>query len=332
MRQFDVSDRTIARDINVLRKAGFEIESSSRGYHCKIPAGNGFSHLRNSDIGELVILASFLRAARALPFAHTASEALFKVLSKFTHIESTVHFRGTSYDSNSVVHGDSTRVSSVFKELSSAISERQMCMAEVMTNHPADHQLDRRAEVVKICFLPAILECDFGHWIIRGVRGQGQDIVEIEIDRIQRVLRKEVASAELIRRADLSSQLSRSRIRSSRQTVRVVLHINSDAPASIQEIEWERGQAAHRLRNGTLEISFHAPISEGLISRVIVHMKHVSVIEPPELRGRLDQVGEQLLAKYGGGGQLSLHRPTPTFRLAARRRATPGAGAHEGVR
>jgi len=176
---------------------------------------------------------------------------------------------------------------------------------------------------------PYFLEpSQIGHSLYVVARDRG--VGEMRTFKVERIARAELLADtyQIPPDFDINSYLSRAwGIFHSGEPVEVRLRFYPPAAARVTESTWHPSQRLRPLPDGSLEMSVTVAGTVEITSWILGWGETVEVLEPPELRGRIAEVGRVLADRHAGnrGPQPANGEPTGAP-LAAERAATTRSG------
>lgn len=274
--EFEVSPRTIMRDIEALDRAGIPVRSCS-GVDGGYQLMDGYVLDRQLATGQEY--GWIVAALKGLASGY-ASKSLERTLAKLER------FAGGEVNAVSVdisVAAEDAGINAQLSLLESAIA-RKCAVRFRYTNG--------RAETRELQVEPVSLQYRWYNWYLIAYYEKYQDYCMFKLVRMERLEATDIKNS---REHDPAAI----KLRDGNDDA-VHVRLAGKAPAKARCREYLNGQVTREFANGDFEFCFSAPAHETFWFGALLSMGNmVSIIEPAEVRDRVVAVCRQILAEYG---------------------------------
>ncbi|ACX52867.1 Helix-turn-helix type 11 domain protein [Ammonifex degensii KC4] len=296
-RRFEVSERTIQKDLDIIRHAlRLELRHSPRGYYFeRVPT----LPVLQFTFGEALSLLLALQAARhqlGSEFGDLAS-ALRRLTSLFPpEFESLLHRQAGLLPSS----GRKQHRQHLLLLLNQALLHRRKVKMVYSTHSRGGARSER--VVHPYCLLPYVRS-----WYLIAYCERRQETLFFKLDRIEQafLLDEYYPFPEDF---DLAAYLGPTwgiMRGAAGEPVEVVLRFTPEAGRRVAEEDWHPSQQVEELGDGSVLFKLRVAVTPEFVSWLLYYGSQVEVLAPPELRGRLAE--EHLKAAEVNGKKFSDH-------------------------
>lgn len=275
-KEFEVSSRTIIRDLESLNQAGIPIQSFygvEGGYQIM----DGFvlkKQVATSHEYDWVVTA-----LEGMASAY-ASKSLKQALEK---VQSISHTRNTAVSVDLGVASEDDKINKQLILLEDAIEKK--CVVRFSYTNSHDEVKDIQVE-------PVCLQYKWYNWYLIGYHEKHQDYCMFKLIRMEDLRETDIRYTRDHDVSEIKSSGSREKI--------MYVRLYGKACVRAKCREYLNGRIVQEFENGDFMFCFSAPEHETFWYGAILSFgNHVRIIEPPELKERILKNCREIQAEYG---------------------------------
>ena len=274
--EFEVSSRTIMRDLESLDQAGIPIQSF-------YGVGGGYQ-IMDSFVLEKQVATSheydwIVAALKGMASAY-ASKNLKQALAK---VQSVSHIRDTAVSVDLGAASEDDKTNEQLKLLENAIEEK--CVVRFSYTNSHDEAKDIQVE-------PACLQYKWYNWYLIGYYEKYQDYCMFKLVRMDNLQATDIKFTKIHKLSDFKMKDS------SDDIVHVKLYGKAVIKAKCRE--YLNGRITQEFENGDFEFSFSVPEHETFWYGVILSFGNKArIIEPQEIKERIIKTCKEIQMEYG---------------------------------
>ncbi len=274
-KEFEVSSRTIMRDLESLDQAGIPIQS--------FYGVEGGYQIMDSFVLEKQVATSreydwIITALKGMASAYT-SKSLEQTLAKIENLNDT---RGTTVSVDLGVAGEDDKINEQLLLLEDAIEKKHMVRFSYANSHE---------EVKEIQVEPVCLQYKWYNWYLIGYYEKYQDYCMFKLVRMDSLQIVDIKNTKI-------HNLSNIKIRDNNENI---VHIKLHGKAIIKAKcrEYLNGRITQEFENGDFEFCFSVPDHETFWYGVILSFGNkVKIIEPQEIKERIIKTCKEIQMEY----------------------------------
>lgn len=273
--EFEVSARTIMRDLEALDRAGIPIQS-----FCGV---NGGYQIMDDFVLEKQVASNheydwIVTALKGMASAYT-NKSLEQTLEKITSLH---YAENTAVSVDLAVAGEDTEIKEQLKLLEDAIEKKCMVRFSYTNSHN---------EVKELEIEPVYLQYKWYNWYLIGYYEKYQDYCMFKLVRMENLTATVVRNSKIHNPEDIKLNTDTAQ----------VLHIKLYGKAGMKSKcrEYLNGQITQEFENGDFEFCFSAPEHETFWQGVILSFGNkVKIIEPQEVKERILKTCIEIQKEY----------------------------------
>lgn len=273
--EFEVSSRTIMRDLESLDQAGIPIQS--------FYGVEGGYQIMDSFVLEKQVATSheydwIVTALEGMASAY-ASKSLKQTLEK---VQSISHTRDTAVSVDLGVASEDDKINKQLMLLQDAIEKKSVVRFSYTNSH--DEVKDIQAE-------PVCLQYKWYNWYLFGYYEKYQDYCMFKLVRMERLKVTDIRNTKIHDLSDIKQKGSVNNI------VNIKLHGKAAIKSKCKE--YLNGRITKEFENGDFEFCFSAPEHEMFWYGMILSFGNkVKVIEPQEIKERIIKICKEIQTVY----------------------------------
>jgi len=273
--EFEVSKRTIMRDLESLDQAGIPIQS--------FYGVEGGYQIMDSFVLEKQVATSheydwILTALKGMSSAY-ASKSLEQTLAK---VKSFHHTEDTSVSVDLSVAREDGKINEQLKVLENAI--RKKCVVRFSYTNSHDELKQIQAE-------PVCLQYKWYNWYLIGYYEKYQDYCMFKLVRMDNLQITDIKNTKIHNLSDIKMRDSNEKF--------IHIRIYGKAIVKAKCREYLNGRIIQEFENGDFEFCFSVPEHETFWYGVVLSLGNkVKIIEPPEMKERIIKTCKEILMEY----------------------------------
>ncbi len=273
--EFEVSSRTIVRDLESLDQAGIPIQSfygAEGGYQIMDSFVLEKQVALNHEYGWIVT------ALEGMASAYT-SKSLRQALAK---VQSMYSARDTTISVDLSVASEDERIKEQLKLIENAIEEK--CVVQFSYTNSNDEVKDIRVE-------PVCLKYKWYNWYLIGYYGKYQDYCMFKLVRMDNLKVTDIKNTKMHSPSDIKLKDSDDNI--------VHIRLYGKAVIKAKCREYLNGRITREFENGDFEFCFSVPECETFWYGVLLSFGNkAKIIEPQEIKERIIKTCKEIQREY----------------------------------
>lgn len=273
--EFEVSSRTIVRDLESLDQAGIPIQSF-------YGAEGGYQIMDSFVLEKQVALSHeygwIVTALEGMASAYT-SKSLRQALAK---VQSMYSARDTTISVDLSVASEDERIKEQLKLIENAIEEK--CVVQFSYTNSNDEVKDIRVE-------PVCLKYKWYNWYLIGYYGKYQDYCMFKLVRMDNLKVTDIKNTKMHSPSDIKLKDSDDNI--------VHIRLYGKAVIKAKCREYLNGRITREFENGDFEFCFSVPECETFWYGVLLSFGNkAKIIEPQEIKERIIKTCKEIQREY----------------------------------
>ena len=273
--EFEVSSRTIVRDLESLDQAGIPIQSF-------YGAEGGYQIMDSFVLEKQVALSHeygwIVTALEGMASAYT-SKSLRQALAK---VQSMYSARDTTISVDLSVASEDERIKEQLKLIENAIEKK--CVVQFSYTNSNDEVKDIRVE-------PVCLKYKWYNWYLIGYYGKYQDYCMFKLVRMDKLKVTDIKNTKMHSPSDIKLKDSDDNI--------VHIRLYGKAVIKAKCREYLNGRITREFENGDFEFCFSVPECETFWYGVLLSFGNkAKIIEPQEIKERIIKTCKEIQREY----------------------------------